>query len=73
MAGNAFRKGAKVTWKWGAGTAHGTVAERFERRVSRTIEGKRITRAGTADNPAYLVTQEDGGRVLKRGSELDAG
>jgi len=67
----ALRKGAKVRWNWGQGTATGAVAERFERRVSRTIGGKRIVRVGTPENPAYLVEQEDGARVLKRGSELE--
>lgn len=66
-----FAEGAKVRWNWASGTAEGKVVERFERRVSRTIKGKRITRVGTADNPAYLVKQEDGDRVLKRGSELE--
>ncbi|HUD28951.1 MAG TPA: DUF2945 domain-containing protein [Novosphingobium sp.] len=66
-----FAKGAKVRWHWGAGTAIGKIAERFERRVSRTIKGKRIARRGTPENPAYLTEQEDGARVLKRGSELE--
>lgn len=70
MSGKTFRKGAPVTWHWGSGTAKGKVAEVFERRVSRTIEGKRISRNGTADNPAVLVEQEDGGKALKRASEL---
>lgn len=69
MAGT-FAKGASVRWNWAAGTGEGKVTERFERRVSRTIKGKRITRVGTPENPAYLVKQEDGDRVLKRGSEL---
>ncbi|WP_375393790.1 DUF2945 domain-containing protein [uncultured Sphingomonas sp.] len=67
---NAFRKGEKVNWHWGSGTAAGKVEERFDRRVQRTIKGSRIVKNGTTDNPAYLVVQEDGGRVLKRGSEL---
>lgn len=67
----AFRKGARVRWNWGQGSATGTVAERFERRVSRTIAGKRIVRNGSHDNPAYLVEQEDGARALKSGSELE--
>ncbi|WP_232493002.1 DUF2945 domain-containing protein [Novosphingobium kaempferiae] len=66
----AFRKGAQVRWNWGTGTATGKIAERFERRVSRTIAGKRIVRNGSHDNPAYLVEQEDGARALKSGSEL---
>jgi hypothetical protein len=69
---NSFRQGASVRWKWGQGTGEGQVAERFERRVSRTIAGKRIVRIGTKDNPAYLIRQEDGGKVLKRGSELSS-
>jgi hypothetical protein len=68
---SAFGKGTKVQWHWGAGSAVGTIAERFDRRVSRTIKGKRIARNGTPTNPAYLIEQEDGSRVLKRGSELE--
>lgn len=70
---NAYRKGQAVSWSWGKGTAHGKVEERFERRVQRTIEGSKIVKNGTKDNPAYLVEQEDGGRALKRGSELKGG
>lgn len=67
----SFRKGSKVRWNWGSGTATGQIAECFDRRVSRTISGKRIVRNGTSDNPAYLIEQEDGARALKRGSELE--
>ena len=69
---NDFRKGQTVYWRWGANQAEGKVAERFDRRVQRTIKGTKVVKVGTADNPAYLVEQEDGGKVLKRGSELDA-
>ncbi len=72
MAGNSFRTGQHVQWSWGSGTATGRIAERFERKVQRTIKGSRIRRNGTADNPAYLIEQEDGDKVLKRGSELEA-
>ena len=67
-----FRTGAAVSWQWGAHSAHGKVAERFERRVQRTIKGEKIVRNGTSRNPAYLIEQQDGGRVLKLGSELTA-
>lgn len=70
---NSFRKGQHVSWNWGAHKAHGHVAERFERQVQRTIEGARIVRRGTTDNPAYLVETEEGKKALKRGSELSAG
>ena len=70
---NSFRKAQKVAWHWGAGTAHGHVVDRFERRVQRTIEGAKIIRNGSADNPAYLVETEEGKRALKLGSELQTG
>jgi hypothetical protein len=66
----AFAKGTTVRWTWADGTAEGEVVERFDRRVSRMLKGKRITRVGTPDNPAYLLRQADGDRVLKRASEL---
>lgn len=67
---NSFRSGQKVLWNWGSGTAEGKVKERFDRRVQRTIKGTKVVKNGTADNPAYLIEQEDGDKVLKRGSEL---
>lgn len=69
---NSYRKGQAVSWAWGEHRAHGKVAERFERRVQRTIKGEKIVRVGSGENPAYLVEQEDGARALKRGSELSA-
>ena len=33
---------------------------------------EKITKDGDEDNPAYLIKQEDGDEVLKRGSELQA-
>ncbi len=68
---SALRVGSAVKWKFGAGEATGTVLEVIERRVSRTIKGKRITRNGTPDNPAVLLEQADGDRVLKLSSELE--
>jgi hypothetical protein len=68
-----FRKGQKVSWSWGDGTAHGKVEERFTDKVTRKIKGKSITRKADADNPAYLVRQEDGDRALKSESELSRG
>ena len=68
---SVLRAGSAVKWKFGAGEASGTVLELFEKRVSRTLKGKRITRNGTPDNPAALLEQADGDRVLKRSSELE--
>ncbi|MFN3944990.1 MAG: DUF2945 domain-containing protein [Allosphingosinicella sp.] len=68
---NAHAKGSKVRWNWGSGTAEGKIAERFERRVQRTLKGSKVVRNGSKDDPAYLIEQEDGTKVLKLGSELD--
>ncbi len=65
-----FRKGAKVAWNWGAHTAYGKVAESFTGDVTRTIKGETIKRKASAQEPAYLVTQDDGGRALKSQPEL---
>ena len=67
---NSFQTDQQVEWEWGNGTGKGQIKERFEREVTRTLKGSEITRKGTSDNPAYLIKQEDGDEVLKRGSEL---
>lgn len=65
-----IRKGSKVTWKWGNGTAEGKVTETFTEEITRTIEGNEVTRKGEPGNKALLIEQEDGGRVLKLESEV---
>lgn len=70
---NKFDKGSKVKWHWGSGTATGKIEERFEEDVTRKIKGSEITRHGTKDDPAYLIKQDDGDKVLKLGSELSKG
>lgn len=65
-----YRKGQKVSWSWGNGTAEGKIEEKFTGKVTRKIKGKSITRDADADNPAYLVVQEDGAKALKSESEL---
>ncbi|WFR94481.1 DUF2945 domain-containing protein [Rhizobium tumorigenes] len=67
-----FRVGSKVEWKWGKGTGTGKVTESFTDDVERTIEGSVIKRKASAEEPAYLIEQEDGGRVLKSHSEIKA-
>jgi len=69
---NSFQSDQYVQWNWGNGTAKGQIKERFEREVTRTLQGSEITRNGTEDDPAYLIRQEDGDEVLKLGSEIEA-
>lgn len=66
----AYETGDEVEWNWGSGTGTGTVQEVFTERVTRPIDGTEVTRDADADNPAYLIEQEDGDRVLKSESEL---
>jgi hypothetical protein len=68
----SFQKDQHVKWNWGNGTGKGQVKERFEREVTRTLDGSEITKKGSEDNPAYLIKQEDGDEVLKLGSELES-
>ena len=69
---NSFQTNQYVKWDWGNGTAKGQIKDRFEREVTRTLQGSEVTRDGSEDNPAYLIKQEDGDQVLKLGSELEA-
>lgn len=69
---DSFQREQYVKWDWGNGTAKGQIKERFEREVTRTLQGSETTRQGSEDNPAYLIKQEDGDEVLKLGSEIEA-
>lgn len=65
-----IRKGTKVTWKWGSGTATGKVQETYRHKVSRTIKGHEVTRNGAPGNKALLIQQADGDLVLKLEDEV---
>lgn len=65
-----YNKDTIVEWDWGNGTATGKVQESFTGKVTRQIDGNEVTRNADSDNPAYLIKQDDGDRVLKSHSEL---
>ncbi len=65
-----IRVGTNVTWSWGSGTATGKVVERFSDDVTRTLQGIEVTRHASPDEPAFLIAQDDGDRVLKSVTEL---
>ncbi|RFP63671.1 DUF2945 domain-containing protein [Hymenobacter lapidiphilus] len=67
-----MRKGTQVSWKYGTGTATGKIEQTHKETVSRKIKGAEITRHGTPENPAYLIVQENGDKVLKLKSEVTA-
>lgn len=66
-----LRKGTKIRWHWANGSATGTIEERFTQKVERTLKGATITRNATAKNPAFLIVQDDGTKVLKSRSEIE--
>lgn len=65
-----YKIGQTVQWKWGDGFGEGEIAERFSDKVTRTIDGTDVTRDASDDEPAYLITQQNGDRVLKSHSEI---
>ena len=65
-----FRINQLVKWAWGSGEARGRIREVFEQRVTKRIKGTEVTRNARKSEPAYLIEQQSGGRVLKSESEL---
>lgn len=65
-----FKVGAKVEWRWYGGVIDGVVEEVYFESVTREIKGKKITRHGSPEKPAYLVRSEAGNIALKLETEL---
>lgn len=65
-----IREGSEVKWKWGNGTATGTVKKSYTKEVTKTIDGSEITRKGKEGDKALFIEQEDGSKVLKLESEV---
>ena len=66
-----IRKGTKVKWKWGNGTAEGKVQENYTKSITKQIKGTSVTRNGTKDDKALYIKQEDGDYVLKSENEVE--
>lgn len=66
-----IKEGSKVKWKWGNGTAEGKVKETYTKKVTKTIDGNKVTREGESGNKALYIEQEDGSKVLKSESEVE--
>ncbi len=65
-----IRKGTKVTWKWGNGSAEGEVVETYSKKVTKTIDKTEIVRKGDVGSKALYIKQKDGNVVLKLESEV---
>lgn len=66
----SYKVGDSVKWKWGNGHGQGNITERFTDDVTRTIDGTKVIRNASDEEPAYLIEQADGDRVLKSHSEI---
>ena len=67
-----IRTETTVKWNWGAGYATGDVAEKHTDRVQRRAGGSTITRNGSEDDPALVITPHKGDHtVLKLQSEVE--
>ncbi|MDE1157825.1 MAG: DUF2945 domain-containing protein [Neorhizobium sp.] len=66
-----IKTGNAVEWRWGRSKAEGDVEQRFTRDVTRTIKGKTIKRKADRQEPAFLIRQKNGARVLKSQSEVE--
>ena len=66
-----IQKGSNVKWDWGNGTAEGKVTETYTEEVTKTIDGRKITRKGEQGNKALFIEQEDGSKVLKLEKEVE--
>ncbi|MBS1972457.1 MAG: DUF2945 domain-containing protein [Bdellovibrionales bacterium] len=65
-----FKQKSKVEWLWLGKPVSGTVEEVYTESVTKEIKGKKITRHGTLEKPAYLVRSEAGNLALKLATEL---
>ena len=65
-----MRKGTQVTWKYGTGTATGKVESTHKEPITVKIKGSDIHRNGSEDDPALVIVQENGDKVLKLKSEV---
>jgi len=65
-----YAPGHRVAWRGGETPLQGVVRKVFTDRVERTRQGTHVVRDSGADDPAYLIEQDDGARVLKTHSQL---
>lgn len=69
----AMKKGDTVHWNWGKSEADGKIEQKFTEPVTKKIKGTEVKRNASKENPAYLVKQENGNKVIKSESELKKG
>lgn len=68
-----MKKGETVHWNWGKSEAEGKVDQKFDKPVTKKIKGTSVKRNASKEDPAYLIKQENGNKVLKSETELKKG
>lgn len=63
------KKGDEVEWKYGKGKAKGTVAEVHKEDITKTVQGTKVKRKGSAEEPALVLKQGDK-KIVKSASEV---
>ena len=66
-----YNEGDQVKWKHGDNWAHGKVQSRFEKKITRTIDGNEVSRDGSSDNAALYIDTDDANNVVKLESEVE--
>lgn len=67
----SYSKGDTAKWSWGNGSASGTVEKVAHETTEIQSNGQTIKRKGSQDDPAVVIKQDDGTKVLKLASELE--
>jgi hypothetical protein len=62
--------GSRVSWMADSTQSTGTVIEVFFDSVTRTLDEIEVTCLGSRENPAYLITADDGTHILRLKSEV---
>jgi hypothetical protein len=65
-----MRKGTKVSWKYGTGSATGKIESVHKEPITHKIKGHDIHRNGSATDPALVIVQDNGTKVIKLQSEV---
>lgn len=65
-----MKLGDFVGWKWGYGVAQGKIVAIKREKTQIESKGKLITRNGSQNDPALILEQENGTRVLKLAHEV---
>ena len=68
-----MKTGETVHWNWGKSEAEGKINEKFTNAVKKKIKGTEVKRNASKENPAYLIEQQIGSKVLKSEKELKPG